>query len=91
MGTFHENKGELHGITVVAFAGDTVYVGRCHEWDEQQLLLLDADQHTEGHEGRTNRQYLERAAKFGVWKKHDRLLLPAADIDEVCPLGDYYQ
>lgn len=90
MGTFHDDMGELHGITVVASAGDTVYVGRCHEMDDQRLLLLDADQHTEGQEGRTNAQYLERAAKFGVWKKHDKLLLPMADIEGVTPLGDYY-
>jgi iron-sulfur cluster assembly protein len=91
MGTFHDNKGELHGITVVASVNDTVYVGRCHEWDDQQLLLLDADQHTEGQEGRSNGQYLERAAKFGVWKKHDRLQLPAREVEAVTPLSEFYQ
>ena len=91
MGTFHENMGELHGVTVVAFAGDTVYVGRCHEMDEQRLLLLDADEHSEGQDDRTNGQYLERAAKFGVWKKHDKLLLPVSDISEVVPLGKFYR
>ena len=90
MGTFHDDKGELHGITVVVSAKDTVYVGRCHEWDDEHLLLLDADQHTEGQEGRSNGQYLERAAKFGVWKKHDRLKLPAADVEDVTPLSDFY-
>ena len=91
MGTFHDNMGELHGVTVVAFAGDTVYVGRCHEMDEQRLLLLDADEHREGQDDRTNEQYLEKAAKFGVWKKHDKLLLPVAEISEVVPLGNYYR
>lgn len=91
MGTFHDDRGDLHGITVAAFAADTVYVGRCHEMDEQNLMLLDVDQHTEGQEGRTNREYLERAAKFGVWKKHDRLVLPMAEIREVKPLGEFYQ
>ena len=91
MGTFHDDMGELHGVTVVAIAGDTVYVGRCHEMDDQRLLLLDADEHSEGQDDRTNEQYLERAAKFGVWKKHDKLLLPVADISEVVPLGNYYR
>ncbi len=91
MGTFHDDMGELHGITVVAFARDTVYVGRCHEMDEQRLMLLDADQHVEGQDDRTNEQYLERAAKFGVWKKHEKLLLPVSDISKVVPLGDYYR
>ena len=91
MGTFHNNRGDLHGITVAAFAADTVYVGRCHEMDDQRLLLLDVDQHTEGHEGRSNLEYLERAAKFGVWKKHDQLVVPMADITELKPLGEFYQ
>lgn len=91
MGTFHDNRGDLHGITVAAFAADIVYVGRCHEMDEQRLLLLDVDQHTEGQEGRTNQEYLERSAKFGVWKKHDQLVLPMAVITEVKPLGEFYQ
>jgi len=91
MGTFHDDRGDLHGITVAAFAADTVYVGRCHEMDDQRLMLLDVDQHTEGQEGRTNREYLERAAKFGVWKKHDRLELTMDDIREVKPLGEFYQ
>lgn len=91
MGTFHDDKGELHGITVVASAGDTVYVGRCHEWDDRHLLLLDADQHTEGQDDRSNGQYLERAAKFGVWKKHDRLQLSAQEVESVTPLSEFYQ
>lgn len=91
MGTFHDDLGELHGITVVAVSGDTVYVGRCHEMADGRLEMLDVDQHVEGQDGRTNREYLERAAKFGVWKKHDRLILPLADIQDVVPLGNYYQ
>lgn len=91
MGTFHDDMGELHGITVVALSGDTVYVGRCHEMAAGRLQLLDVDQHTEGQDGRTNGEYLERAAKFGVWKKHDRLMLSMEDIQDVVPLGKYYQ
>ena len=91
MGTFHDDKDKLHGITVVAFSGDTVYVGRCHDIDGLSLQLLDVDQHSEGQDGKTNHQYLERAAKFGVWKKHDRLLVPLSEITEVKPLGEYYQ
>jgi iron-sulfur cluster assembly accessory protein len=91
MGTFHDDRGDLHGITVAAFAADTVYVGRCHELDDQRLMLLDVDQHVDGQEGRTNREYLERAAKFGVWKKHDQLVLPMAEITAVKPLGEFYQ
>lgn len=91
MGTFHDDMGELHGITVVAVAGETVYVGRCHEMAAGRLEMLDVDQHVEGQDGRTNAEYLDRAAKFGVWKKHDRLILPLADIQDVVPLGNFYQ
>jgi iron-sulfur cluster assembly protein len=93
MGTFHNDKGELHGITVYAQAGNTVYVGRCDVLDEERLVLHDADVHVEGPDGlgedeRTNEQYLQRAARFGVWKTHDLLVLPAAELGAVRPLGE---
>ena len=91
MGTFHEDLGALHGITVVAESGARVYVGRCHEMTAVRLELLDVDEHAEGQDGRTNQAYLERAAKFGVWKKHDRLILDMAEIEKVAPLGDFYR
>jgi iron-sulfur cluster assembly protein len=88
MGTFHNDKGELHGITVYAQAGDTVYVGRCDVLDEERLVLHDADIHVDGHEGRSIDEYLQRAARFGVWKKHDMLVLPAGELGPVRPLGE---
>jgi iron-sulfur cluster assembly protein len=89
MGTFHDDKGELHGITVVAEAGDTVYVGRCDTIGPDGVVLLDCDQHAEGEDGRSNADWLQRAARFGVWKKHDRLVLPRAEVTAVTPLGDF--
>lgn len=88
MGTFHHDKGDLHGITVYAQAGDTVYVGRCDTLDDERLVLHDADIHVEGQDGRTVDQYLQRAARFGVWKKHDLLVVPARELGPVRPLGD---
>lgn len=88
MGTFHNDKGELHGITVYAQAGDTVYVGRCDVLDEERLVLHDADVHVDGHDGRSIDDYLQRAARFGVWKKHDMLVLPAGELGPVRPLGE---
>ncbi|MBE0565191.1 MAG: hypothetical protein IH621_04475, partial [Krumholzibacteria bacterium] len=89
MGTFHDHKGELHGITVVAEAGDTVYVGRCDTITDQGVVLLDCDRHTEGEDGKSNADWLQRAARFGIWKKHDRLVLPRAEVGAVTPLGDF--
>jgi len=91
MGTFHDTKDPLHGITVVAEAGQTVYVGRCHERENGQIVLLDVDEHTEGEEGRTNGEYLARAARFGVWKKHERLVLSAAEVTGLMPLAEYFK
>ena len=88
MGTFHDDKGDLHGITVVAEAGDTVYVGRCDTIDAAEVILLDCDLHREGEDDKTNAEWLQRAARFGVWKKHDRLALPVAGVKTVTPLGD---
>jgi len=88
MGTFHSHKGELHGITVVVRTpGTRVYVGRCDEQRPDGILLLDADHHDDGDGGRTTEEYLERAYRFGVFGKHPRILVPAAEVDEVVPLG----
>lgn len=91
MGTFHDDTDPLHGITVVADCGPTVYVGRCHERDSERLVLLDADTHTEGQDGKSNVQYLERAARFGVWKQHERLVLPVAQVRTLAPLSEHYR
>ncbi len=88
MGTFHSDKGELHGMTVVVrTTGTRVYVGRCDEENGQGIFLLDADHHDEGENGRTNREYLANAARYGVFKRHDRLRVPRSEIASVTRLG----
>lgn len=88
MGTFHSHKGALHGMTVVVeTVGPRVYVGRCDEENEQGIFLLDADYHDEGANGRTNREYLAHAARYGVFKRHDRLHVPRPEIASVTRLG----
>ncbi len=89
MGTFHADKGELHGITVVVEThGPEVYVGRCDEERSDGIVLLDADRHVDGEGGRSNAEYLVRAAKFGVFPNHRMLLVPRAEIASVRRLGD---
>lgn len=94
MGTFHHGKGELHGITVVVDLKDTrVFVGRCDTVVPEGVILLDADVHDEAtpdDAGKTvsKADYLKRAARFGTWKKHDRVLVPAEDVASVTPLGE---
>ena len=95
MGTFHDTKDPLHGITVVARVGRAVHVGRCHERDDRRTLLVGVDSHEEdatgkGEDGRTNQEFLDRAAKLGIWGKQDRVVLETAAIESLTPLNEFY-
>jgi iron-sulfur cluster assembly protein len=95
MGTFHDTSDPLHGVTVVAEIGKTVYVGRCHERDDQKTMLVGVDIHEEdasgkGSDGRTNQEFLDRAAKFGIWSTHEKVVLDTPDISNLIPLNEYY-
>ena len=89
MGTFHQNKSELHGITVVVDTeGPEIFVGRCDDMDDQRVILLDVDVHHDGDGGRSKEEYVRRAAQFGVWKKHDQLVIDRARVTSVRRLGE---
>jgi hypothetical protein len=89
MGTFHEGRGELHGITVVVdTAGPEIFVGRCDEVTEEGYVLLDVDLHRDGEGGRSKQEYVERASRFGVWKKYDRVVVPRREVISVRRLGE---
>lgn len=88
MGTFHQNKSELHGITVVVdTAGPEIFVGRCDDMDDERVILLDVDVHRDGEDGKSKEDYVEKAARFGVWKKHDRLVIERRQVTSVRRLG----
>jgi hypothetical protein len=89
MGTFHQNKHQLHGITVVVDTdGPEVWVGRCDDMDDQRVILLDADAHRDGEDGATKDDWLARAAEYGVWARHRRVVLPRERVTSVRPLGE---
>lgn len=89
MGTFHQGKSELHGITVVVdTTGPEVFIGRCDDMDEDGIVINDADVHRDGDGGRSKAEYIQRASRLGVWKKHDRLFIPSARIASVQRLGE---
>ncbi len=73
---------------VVETTGPEVWVGRCDDIDERQVILVDADVHRDGEGGRTREEYLERAARFGIWKKHDRVRIERQGVASVRRLGD---
>lgn len=89
MGTFHDDKHELHGITVVVdTVGDEVFVGRCDDMDSERLILLDADVHRDGDGGKSKEDWVQRASRFGVWPRHRRLVLPRERVASVRRLGE---
>jgi hypothetical protein len=89
MGTFHQGKSELHGITVVVDTdGPEIFVGRCDDMDDEKVILLDVDVHRDGDQGRSKEAYVERAALYGVFKKHDHLVLDRQRVTSVRRLAD---
>ena len=89
MGTFHHDKHELHGITVVVdTAGPEIYVGRCDDMDGERVILVDVDVHRDGENGRSKAEYVKRAAEYGVWKKHDHLVLERQQVTSVQRLSE---
>jgi len=89
MGTFHDHKHALHGITVVVETdGDETLVGRCDDMDDTRVILLDADVHRPSDDGPTKDDYLRRAAQLGIWPKHRRLVISRANVLSVRRLGE---
>ncbi len=89
MGTFHDDKGELHGITVVVeTTGPRTYIGRCFEETEQGIVLLDVDFHDPAEHDKTKDEYLQHAVKFGQWKKLAKFVVPNDEVAKVQRLAE---
>lgn len=89
MGTFHQGKHDLHGITVVVETdGPDLFVGRVDDIDDRGVILLDADLHREGEAERSREEYLDRAARFGVFARHRRLVVPVDRVTGIRRLGE---
>jgi hypothetical protein len=90
MGTFHQGKSDLHGITVVVdTTGAEVFVGRCDDETDRGIILHDVDVHRDGEGGRSKDDYVKRVAMLGIWKKYDALLIPKEKIASVRRLGEF--
>lgn len=86
---FHEERHELHGMTVVVETeGRKTYIGRCHDMDDDNVTLLDVGEHDEGEDEVTKEQFIEQAARVGIWPKHKHLVVPRAEVASVRRLGD---
>lgn len=89
MGTFHQGKHRLHGITVVVdTVGPEVFVGRCDDVVGGQVILHDADAHRAEAGGPSKQEWLARAALYGVWPRHRRLAVPESEVDSIRPLAE---
>ena len=89
MGTFHQGRSELHGITVVVdTTGPEIFIGRCDDETGEGIILYDVDVHRDGDGGRSKEDYVKRAAMLGIWKKHDALMIPKEKIASVRRLGE---
>lgn len=89
MGTFHQNKHELHGITVVVETeGPELFVGRCDDILDDRVILNDVDVHREDEDDTSREEYLERAAEWGVFKKHDRLAIDRSKVTSIRRLAE---
>lgn len=89
MGTFHHDTHELHGITVVVdTVREEIYIGRCENLDDRGIVLVDVDVHRDGDGGQSQRDYLRRAARFGVWATIARAVIPQAEVRSIRPLGE---
>lgn len=89
MGTFHNDRHELHGITVVVDTdGAEIYVGVCEDVTDSQVFLRDADVHREGDSETSKDSWVEKAARFGVWGKLGHVVLPRGRVRSIRRLGD---
>lgn len=89
---FHPGHQSLHGVTVVLETrGSRTYVGRFDTQDEAGIHMLDVGIHdadAEASVGQPSKaEYLQRTAKYGIRVTQKRVLVPAADVVAITPLG----
>jgi hypothetical protein len=89
---FHPGHHSLHGVTMVLEThGSRTYVGRFDSQDEAGVHMLDVGIHdadADASAGQPSKAaYLQRTAKYGIRVTQKRVLVPAADIAAITPLG----
>ena len=85
----HQDRSELHGITVIVDTdGPEVYVGRCDDVLDSEVILMDADVHREEEGGLSKTDYLARAAQYGVWKKLARISISRDRVQSIRRLAE---
>lgn len=89
MGTFHHDKGELHGITVlVTTRGPETWIGRCDTVREDAVVLLGADRHHAAEDPVAASDWVRRATEVGFFPRHARVEVPRSEVRELKPLAE---
>jgi len=79
----------LHGMTVVVeTVGPTVYIGRYHSENDEEVILMDADVR-ELAEPSARSEHFARSAKYGVFKNTDTVRVPKDGVSSVRRLIEY--
>lgn len=84
MGTFHSDKGELHGKTIAVWLNDgSVVVGRCDTRTQDAVYLNDADRTSDDIEA-----FLSKAKQFGHWPRETNVVLANDQVTDLKLLSE---
>ena len=85
----HGDRHEYHGITLVVDTdGPEIFIGRCDDITDSEVILLDVDEHRDGADGKSKEEYVTRAAQVGTWTRHEMVALPKSRVASIRKLGD---
>ena len=73
---------------VVDTDGPEIYIGRCDDITESEVILLDVDEHRDGEDGRTKEEFVARAAQVGPWARLQMVTVPRGRVVSIRKLGD---
>jgi hypothetical protein len=86
---FHPGHHALHGVTVVLeTTGAVTYIGRFDVEDERGVHLLNVAIHEADAAPVSREEFLARTRQFGVRAERKHLVVPAAQVARITPLGE---
>jgi hypothetical protein len=86
----HENREELHGITVVMTgASGKTYLGRFHETTPRGIAMRDVGVHDPAASEHDRATWIERASRFGIAVEHKLLVVPTEEVGPMVRFGEW--
>jgi hypothetical protein len=87
-GDRHNNRGELHGITVVLSGkSGRTYLGRWHEETPHGVVMKNVAIHDPHHAPISCDEWLAKQRKFGIEVQESVFTVPSDEAGEVVPFG----